>query len=389
MVKSRFKKILKILLVFWAISMFFGFSISYAQAPTSGLGLSVSPPLFELDVFPGETISQRIKLGNKSDLAMPIAIKLTDFTAEEISGEMLYDESLQDPSIAARKWFEIETPNFILNPKESKDINFEIVIPKNAEPGGHFATMLFVPQLPYYYFKPGQPRTIPVVAALFLLSVKTFALEPEVEEKLEIVEFSLPREERLTNLENFFGRVLGSLASIHSALAAQPPKLTIAEKSPSSFVLKIKNKDIYHIRPSGKVLIYNVFRKKVGEAKIPQLTILPGKTRGFPVEFSFQKPKILEKFPAFISHFFVQLFFAGKHRAEIELEAKSPAVDGVFKPDISEILTFFVLPWKLWFGFILVFFLLSFLGVKYRKRIKLALKVLFAGVKNNNNLKQK
>ncbi len=91
---------------------------------------------------------------------------------------MEFDESAQDPSITSRKWFKIKNPNFILEAGEKEEINFEIAVPENAEPGGHYSVMLFEPQLPAFYFKPGQPRTIPVIGVLFLISVKILALEP-------------------------------------------------------------------------------------------------------------------------------------------------------------------------------------------------------------------
>ena len=332
------------------------FGIVKAQEPSS-LGLGVSPQVFELDIFPGEKIEKKIDLRNLSEVPMPILVKVTDFTAKEDSGEMEFDESLQDPSIASRKWFEIEKPNFILEPGGKKEVQFSINVPGNAEPGGHYSVMLFEPQLPSFYFKPGQPKTIPVVGVLFLFSVKTFALEPEIGKKLEVVEFSVPKEERLVTLENFISNLTASVA--------QAATFNIVEKSPSKFILRIKNNDIYHLKPFGKVLIYNIFGKKVGETEVPKMTILPGKTRAFPVDFSPEIPENLKWLPASISNFLVQNFFVGKYQAKLELQ-----------PSIPAILTFISLPWKFWLSFILIFGLTIFILIKYRKRIILAIKTL-------------
>ena len=116
------------------------------------LGLSVSPQVFEIDVFPGEKIEKKIDLRNLSEVPVPILVKTTDFTALDDSGEMEFDESLQDPSIASRKWFEIEKPNFILESNEREEVKVSIDIPENAEPGGHYSVILFEPQLPSLYF---------------------------------------------------------------------------------------------------------------------------------------------------------------------------------------------------------------------------------------------
>ena len=363
--------------------------------------LSVSPHTFDLTVLPGETRTGKIKVGNRSEVPLPILTKTVDFSAAGEEGEMAFDELSQDISFASRKWIKIENPNFILNPGETKEVYFTIQVPENAEPGGHYATFLFEPQLPSFYFEeptppsgepfrlepdlertPVQPRVVPVIGVLFLFSVQTFTLEPETGEKLEVVEFSIPREERLASLENFFRVVSRSfsrgLALINQAYAAEPSKIEIVKKAPSSFVLRIKNNDIYHIKPSGKVLIYNFFGKKVGEAEIPQRTILPGQIRKFPVEFSPGIPEKLKWLPASVSNFLVQNFFVGKYGARIELQTKSPLTAEVFQPEIPVVLTFFSLPWHFWFSFIFISGLLFFLLVKYRKRIVLAMKTLLS-----------
>ncbi len=335
---------------------------------TATLGLSVNPQIFEMDVFPGETIDRRITVGNLSDVVMPAAVRIVNFTAAEYSGEMLFEEILQDPAVASRKWFKIEPANFILDINERRTINFSISVPEDAVPGGHYSVILFEPQLPSYYFKPGQPQTIPVVGVLFLLSVRTLALEPEVGQKLEVVEFSVPKEERLVTLENFALKLIGSVA--------QAAQITITEKSPQNFILRIKNNDIYHIKPYGKVLIYNWFGKKVGETEIPQRTILPGKIRSFPVEFTPEIPEKLKWLPASISNFLVQNFFVGRYQAKLEIQAKSPLTAEILKPSATGLLTFFSFPWQFWLPFTLFLALLLVFVVKYRKRIKLAIKIL-------------
>lgn len=343
------------------VGFIFPWLVNAQQEPTS-LGLSVNPQIFELDVFPGETHNLKIKVGNLSDVPMPIEVLVTDFTAAEISGEMLFDESLQDPSIASRKWFEIENPNFILEAKEKEELHFKILVPENAEPGGHYSVILFEPRLPSFYFKEGQPRAIPVVGVLFLLSVKTLALEPEVQQKLEVVEFSLLKEERIVFLENFFSSFTGSIA-----LAAKID-INILEKSPSKFILQIKNNDIYHHKPGGKLVIYNTFGKKVGETDIRKTTILPGKTRQLPVEIIPEIPEKLKWLPAAISSFLIQNTSFGKYKTVLSLEIPGQKLESESQ--------FWAFPWK-----ILLPLLFLITGtVLLRKRIFAAVKI-FMGCK--------
>lgn len=361
--KPFFKKLLVVLslvLVVFSVPI-----VGRAQVPIS---LNVAPHTFDLQVLPGEELQNKIRIYNQSEVAIPIQVRVVNFEAAGEGGAIAFVESEEDISFNPRKWIRIENPNFILDPNESEKVNFSLNIPENAEPGSHYATVIFEPKLPSFYFEEEGVRTIPEIGVLFLISVKKFVLEPEIEQKLSIVEFSLPKEGRITGLENFVSRLVGSVA--------QAASLNIVESPPSKFTLRIKNNDIYHIKPFGKVLIYNFFGKKVGETEIPQRTILPGKIRQFPVEFSPEIPEKLKWLPASISNFLVQNFFVGKYQAKLALEAKSPLSAEILKPETRSILAFFSLPWKFWLVFILIFGMTIFLTIKYRKRIALAFKTL-------------
>jgi hypothetical protein len=353
------------LLIIFTLLIFFPFLVSAQISPR----LAVSPHTFELDIFPGETITKKIKLTNKSQVALPILARTTDFTASDEEGGMAFDELSQDISFASRKWIKIENPNFILNPGETREVYFTIQVPENAEPGGHYAVMLFEPQLPSFYFEESKPRVIPVIGVLFLSSVKIFTLEPEVKEKLEVIEFAVPREERLIALENLTSAFIGGIVQAAN-------EVTITKESPSNFILRIKNNDIYHIKPFGKVLIFNIFGKKIGEAEVSKTTILPGKIRKFPIEFSPETPKYLKWLPETISDFLAKNFFFGKYQARLVIETsnRQQETENDLLPLAS--LTFFSFPWHFWLPFLLILALFLFFSVRYRKRIRLAIKIL-------------
>ena len=80
---------------------------------------------------------------------------------------MIFDESLQDPSIASRKWFEIEKPDLVLDKGESREVDFIINVPETAEIGGHYAVILFEPLQSSLHFGEKQVRSIPVIGVLF------------------------------------------------------------------------------------------------------------------------------------------------------------------------------------------------------------------------------
>ena len=261
--------------------------------------IGVAPHTFELGVIPGQTIEDKIKIINQSEMPIPMTAKIVNFTAEEDTGEIIFDRDSKDISFTPSLWFEIENPDFILDPGEVEKVNFKIKIPDNVESGGHYAVMIFEPKLPSFYFnEEALVKNIPEIGVLFLFSVQRFTLEPDAEQKLEVVEFFLPKEKRIPNLETFVSRGLGGVA-----FAAD---LNIVENPYLNFILKIKNNDIYHLKPSGKVLIYDSRGQKVGESDILQKTILPGKVRVFPVSFAPEIPEKLIWLPYFISELLVK-----------------------------------------------------------------------------------
>lgn len=367
----------RLALAFFFVSVFFYILISTANAQQSvAPGFSVFPAKFELEVKRDQHLEDRIMVRNRSDVAMPIEAKVLSFTAQDYTGVIQFYgeaipealEEIDDISFNPRKWIKIENPNFILDSGEVKEVKFLVDVPEDAEPGGHYAVILFEPKLPSFYFKEGQPRAIPIIGVLFLFSVEVEGLV-RTSEPLTIVEFAIPKETRLRKLEN----LMASAVSLFSKVDEEE-SLPIVEISHFSLSPLIKNNDIYHIKPSGKLEILTIRGKKVGETEIKKTTILPGKTRYFPIEFKPDLPEVFKKyFPASISNFVSQNLLFGKFKARLLLQ-----VEGI---KINEEIEFWAFPWKALLYTCLTLVLIVFILVKYRKRISKAIFVLFR-VKN-------
>jgi len=364
MIKNYFKYIFII-----SLPLIFFSQITFAQVPIS---LNVAPHTFDFQVFPGEKIENKIMLANPSPIAIPILVKVLNFGAAGEDGEINFFESNEDISINLAKWIKIENPNFILEPDETEKINFSIEVPENAEPGGKYATVLLEPQLPSFYFEKGATKVIPNIGVLFLVSVRTEGLK-KPEEPLTILEFTIPESLHLKKLEN-------SLASIFSIFfeirAAEKEIFTIVETSQLPFSLRIKNNDIYHLKPEGKLVISRIplintniklinTNKIVGEIEIQKTTILPGKIRAFPVEFKPELPeKLIKYLPVQIANFFSQNLFIGKYRAHLLLTIENDKIEKEIE--------FWIFPWKT-----VLTSSLTLIGLfLLRKRILTALKVL-------------
>jgi hypothetical protein len=333
---------------------------------------SVAPEIFERTVKRGDEFSEKIKIRNNSNVPLPIEALTTNFGSQEESGTITFYEEptpiggKDDISYNPRKWITIENPNFILDPGEVEEVDLKINIPEGAEPGGHYAVILFEPKLPSFYFEEGTVKTIPKVGVLFLFSVEVEGME-KVEKPLTIAEFNIPESFHLKNLENFFGL-------FNKALASKKEELSIVETSHLPFTLSIRNDDIYHAKIEGKLTIAKTNGKIVGETEIKETTILPHRTRKFPVEFTPNLPEKLNKFlPASIFNFISKNLLFGKYRAQLLLTAG----DDKIAKDIE----FWVFPWKFWLSTGIIILLIFVFVLKYRRRIKSAFLILFRGKK--------
>jgi len=343
--------------------------------------LAVAPEIFEIEVERGEVLRDEIKIFNQSKIAIPIETSITNFGSQEETGTITFFEEPQkkkgsnndsDISYNARKWIKIKNPNFILDPGEKKEIEFEVNIPENAEPGGKYAVILLKPKLPSFYFEERNIKAFSEIGILFLFSVRAEGLT-RPPESMTIVQFAIPENLHLKKLEDFL---------VETVKAAEKEKLVIVETSHLPFILKVKNNDIYHIKMEGRLAVSRVpitifgnngFSANdgiIGEMEIRKTTILPGKSRKFPIEFKPEFSRRIEKYlPRSFYNFLSENFFFGKYRAHLLLKTKNDKIE----KDIE----FWIFPWKIvLIGFFVALSFLLFL-LKFKRRIKSAILVFF------------
>lgn len=336
------------------------------QRLNSQVSFSISPQKLDLVLFPGSQYEGKFKITNHSSLSIPISIKIVPFGAKEETGEMEFEKIEHNSPIF---WFSFENSEMILLPKETKRINFQIKIPKETKPGGYYVFVYFEPRFPKEYFENAGPKIIPVIGVPVLISTSEILIEPEKGKEIEVLNFSIAQKERMKIFEDSFKflyeKTKISLISIGTAMAAQNPEIFITKSIPETFFVQIKNNDIYHLKPYGKIEIFDIFGKKIGEGNLKGETILPQKTRTFEVKISQKEKFSLGQILSFI--------FLGKTKAKLEIKAQSP-VRGEISPIQKEIsLSFFSL--KSFYSF-LFFVIIILIGNFAKKRICLAFKVL-------------
>ncbi len=219
--------------------------------------LTIIPPKFELFGNPGDVINEKIRVRNESDSPVTYSVVVEDFTTTGEEGQVILEEGDTTSSFALAKWIETSSKDVILQPKEEKAINFIISIPKNAEPGGHYASILFQTG-ENANLEGGGAKVAHRIGSLVLLRVSG-----NVSEEAVIEEFSAPNYQ---------------------------------ERTPIDFMLRLKNNGNAHVIPQGTIVITDMFGKKVDEIPLEGRNILPGATRK--MNTSWNKNNVMGNFTA-------------------------------------------------------------------------------------------
>ncbi len=284
-----------LLLVLIVAGMVFSQTVS-----AQGVSVGLSPLSFELTGNPGEVIENYITVGNPSNENV-VLIQMTteDFAPTGETGKVVV-EPADTETYSLASWVKCEPEEVTLDPGGQKKIKFTITIPENAEPGGHYGTVIAGAKGVAGPEVTGA-TILPRVGTLVLLTVPG-----EAKEILGVKEFKTS--------QSYF------------------------DQGPIPFMVKFENSGTIHLKPSAVITITDIWGKKVAEIPLTQKNVLPGAIRKF--EASWDQDWLLGgKYMATLSGTYGQ--------RDIPLE--------------SQVITFYAFPWKVALGIILaiIFFILT------------------------------
>lgn len=304
-----------VILVFTIIISLFitfvsGFLV-HAQEEMS-TGVTVSPVHFEFSANPGDKLENKLQVLNPTENTISVKMEVEDFVTYGEEGEVRIQET-EDETYSLKKWVKTTPNEFTLKPKESKLVTFTVNIPKNAEPGGKYGSILAT--MSGLAGEEGAGLGIAQkVGALLLLSVSG-----RIEEKIEVKEFSTP---------NF------------------------REYGPINFTIRFENTGTVHVRPRGSVTINNIFGHKVADVEFPQQNVIPGAIRKNETTWN-------------------QNWLWG-----VRYTATLVGSYGSQNSTISSVISFWVFPWKIWLVILLVLVIVIYFIVRTRRKIKRAEEIL-------------
>ena len=247
-----------------AIIVIMGASIFCLAVPRAhaqeGLSVTVTPPLIQLSIGPGESWTSTLKVVNNNPYDVTYYTQVVDMQAEGEDGQSKFipiiDES-NDPSYqsyALARWIQMSSDPVTIKAGDSANIPFTVGIPQNAEPGGHYAAILVGTEPGAY----NQPGTLMRVSS-FVSSLIFVRIKGDVVESGRIREFSTGK-------------------SLY-----QTPDV--------DFTVRFENTGNTHVQPQGDVTIYNMWGKERGQVQINQGdddfgNVLPQSIRRF--QFSWE-----------------------------------------------------------------------------------------------------
>jgi hypothetical protein len=338
----HFKK-LPLVLILCTIAFLLSVSLAAAQSPTrsvprsltapqAGINLSVSPTFLNLTANPGETVTSQFKVKNNSSFSEHLRVRLAKFEIGAGGKPILSPVSAND---TFTKWVEIEEPDFMVSPNQTKAVKFTITPPKEASLGYYYA---FVIERVQERESEGTGAIVAGSPALLtLLEVRS----PNAKRELQLTEFVTDK--------------------------------VWYEYLPATFTLKVKNSGNVHIVPKGNIFIDYNGKKDIAilAANESRGNILPQTEREYTAswgdgmitnettqqdgksvtqtKFDFDKP--------------LSSFRIGKYTANLLLVYDNGERDVPLEASVS----FWVIPWKLIGGAILIILAPFILFILIRK----------------------
>lgn len=275
--------------------------------------LSVSPPVFELSANPGEVNENSVRVTNLSDKPQTIQVDKRNFTAlgEEGGVDLTEDET----SFSLAEWIEVDKGETVIPAQSSEVFEFTIAVPNNAEPGGHFGSLIFKTKVKPLDEDEAGASVGQEVGSLLLVKVAG-----DIEEDARIAGFS--------------------------------PEKGFYESGPVEFATRIKNNGNVHFKPRGNITINNMFGSEVAKLQLDERNVLPG---------SIRKVGTVWDDPG---------FRIGRYTANLSV------VYGSEGDILNSSATFVMLPYKPILAGLIVLAIVAFVGYRYRARFQEAYKAL-------------
>jgi hypothetical protein len=301
-------------------------AIFLSAIPILTRAATISPVLFDLAMDPGQAGQENLILYNETNQE----IKLTGYVeAFQPKGEDgLAQIYKPDINYQAVSWITFGTDVLILKPGDIKAVPVKIAVPKTAEIGGYFLALM-------WESAPAKANNNGVAISSRVGALMLLRVNGDLNEKLGIASFNLSGEKK------FYNRL------------------------PVAFTARISNGGNIHIKPTGAIMITNIFGQVAANTPFnaENKNVLPQSIRK--IESVWQKNGGLATGGGFWAELKSEYkeFAFGRYSAQLNLEY-GQARQRISTPKIY----FWVVPWRLFlFVGALIIFIIIIVKIFFKK----------------------
>lgn len=265
----------------------------------------LEPAKIEISMDAGQSAVKKLSIINRMSGTRKFKIEIEDFTGSKTGQQAVILLGDEKGPYSLKDYLKPEVAEFTLKPKQKMVLPIEINIPKDAQPGGLYGSIL----------------------------VSSVPTKKEKESAANGARGGAIIISRLGAL--FFVRVNGPVFKDGSLRDFRiiPSKKVFYNKTPNGFEILFGNKGSVYLNPYGVIRIKNILGSVVGEIKIDPYFAMPGSLRYRQV--NWDKTTLL-----------------GRYKATVSLNRGYDNI--VDKMSVS----FWVIPWKLILGaFAIIFFI--------------------------------
>jgi len=234
----KYKRTIILAIFLLTLSTFIYASI---QAQKTTGGIAVHPSNFDITAVPNKNSTGVVTVDNLTSQPIQIIVDLRNFTAQGEEGSVSL--TTDDTTYSLAKWITVTPKTVEIKAHSSQDFAFTIEVPKNAEPGGHFGSIVFT-TAPSKNLQGSGAALSQEVASLILFRIPGNTKEQAILESF-------------TTDKSFY------------------------EFGPVTFNARVKNEGDVHIAPAGSIVVKGWFGQKF-IVPLETRNVLPNSIRRIP-----------------------------------------------------------------------------------------------------------
>jgi len=250
--KKIFFSILLVGLTFWVgLAVISAYEIQDLTGVEEKGDFVLGPGKTELWLDPGEKTTGQLLITNRLGRTMDFKISIEDFKGSRDPAETTILLGEEKGPYSLKDYLHPEITEFTLKHGQRMVLSVEISIPKDAEPGGLYGSVLISTSPPRAELEVekemarGQMQLISRLGCLYFIRVKGEVIEDGFLKELKMKEA----------VKKFY------------------------EKGPISFELFFENNGNVHLNPYGGIEIYNLLGKKIDEIEVEPYFAMPDSLR--------------------------------------------------------------------------------------------------------------